>query len=123
MAGDYKAFFNAKLKAAVYSSSKDIPADKKDDFFDMIDKQWKGEKHDEKDEPGNSNESFSSSRAGRLLAFNAGIEEGFYKSGDGQRHSARKENGMGNVSARKKKATGGGEVSSRTNVSHAKPGV
>ena len=67
MATEYQQFFNKQLKAAGYSSPKDIPKDKKDDFFDNIDRMWKGEKTQDKDEPGNSNEGLTTSRAGVLL--------------------------------------------------------
>lgn len=39
----YEIFFKKKLKDAGYDSPKDIPDDKKSDFFDMVDKEWKAD--------------------------------------------------------------------------------
>lgn len=39
----YEKFFQKKLKAAGYDSPEDIPDDEKDEFFDMIDKEWKAD--------------------------------------------------------------------------------
>jgi hypothetical protein len=98
----YQKFFKGKLAAAGYKSPKDIPPDKKDDFFDMIDREYKGEKHDEKDEPGNSNEeiTITNSRAGSLLKNHLEIEEDFYKTNKGRKHRNRKKNGLDNITPR-----------------------
>ncbi len=47
---DYKAYFKSMLKKYGYNSPADIPADKKKEFFNAIDKGWKGK--DEKVEEG-----------------------------------------------------------------------
>jgi hypothetical protein len=39
----YEKFFNKKLKSAGYESVNDIPADKKDDFFNEIEKEWEAD--------------------------------------------------------------------------------
>jgi len=98
----YQMYFKKKLKAAGYNSPKDIPPDKKDDFFDDVDRGYKGEKHDEKDEPGNSNEEFAitNSRAGGLLQNHLDIEETFYKTNKGRKHRSRKGNGLDNITPR-----------------------
>lgn len=98
----YQKFFKAELAKAGYKSPKDIPQDKKDDFFDMIDRKYKGEKHDEKDEPGNSNEEFAitNSRAGGLLQNHLNVEEAFYKTNKGRKHRSRKGNGLDNITPR-----------------------
>jgi hypothetical protein len=41
---DYKAYFKTMLKKYGYDSPADIPADKKKEFFNAVDKGWKGEK-------------------------------------------------------------------------------
>ena len=41
---DYKAYFQSMLKKHGYNSPADIPADKKKEFFNAIDKGWKGKK-------------------------------------------------------------------------------
>jgi hypothetical protein len=41
---EYQKFFLKKLKEAGYSSPADIPEDKKKEFFNMIEKEWKGDK-------------------------------------------------------------------------------
>lgn len=40
----YQAFFRKQLAKAGYNNPEDIPKDKKDDFFNKIDRMWKGEK-------------------------------------------------------------------------------
>lgn len=40
----YQAFFKKELAKAGYNSPADIPKDKKDDFFNKIDRGWKGKK-------------------------------------------------------------------------------
>lgn len=42
----YEKFFNKKLKAAGYDSIEDIPKDKKDDFFDRINREWQADNED-----------------------------------------------------------------------------
>jgi hypothetical protein len=95
MAGDtaYQEFFKTQLAKAGFNSPKDIPDDKKDDFFDMIDRTWKGEKKPgEKDRPGNSNEShYSNTRAGYLLSHHSQSED-FYRSEKGKKYPHRKGN-------------------------------
>jgi hypothetical protein len=39
----YELFFKKKLKMAGYDSPADIPNDKKDDFFNAVDKEWKAD--------------------------------------------------------------------------------
>jgi hypothetical protein len=41
---DYKTYFKSMLKKHGYNSPADIPADKKKEFFNAIDKGWKGKK-------------------------------------------------------------------------------
>ena len=41
---DYKTYFKSMLKKYGYSSPADIPADKKKEFFNAVDKGWKGKK-------------------------------------------------------------------------------
>lgn len=98
----YQKFFKAQLAKAGYKSPKDIPPDKKDDFFDMIDRTYKGEKTPERDEPGNSNENITltGSRAGSLLKNHIDIEEDFYKTNKGTKHRSRKPNGLDNITPR-----------------------
>lgn len=40
----YQKFFQEKLKEFGANSPADLDADKKKEFFDMIEKEWKGEK-------------------------------------------------------------------------------
>lgn len=40
----YQKFFKKELDRLGYASPKDIPNDKKDDFFNKIDRKWKAEK-------------------------------------------------------------------------------
>ena len=39
----YQKFFNSMLKKYGVKSPAELPADKKDDFFDAVDKGWKGD--------------------------------------------------------------------------------
>jgi hypothetical protein len=39
---DYKTYFKSMLKKHGYNSPADIPADKKKEFFNAVDKGWKG---------------------------------------------------------------------------------
>lgn len=48
---EYQAFLSAKLKEMGHDSIADIPADKKDEFFNMIDKEYKGEKQESEEVP------------------------------------------------------------------------
>lgn len=41
---EYQKFFNKKLKEAGFSSPADMSDEEKKEFFNMIDKEWKGEK-------------------------------------------------------------------------------
>jgi len=41
---EYRAYFKTMLKKHGYNSPADIPADKKKEFFNAVDKGWKGEK-------------------------------------------------------------------------------
>lgn len=43
----YQKFFNKKLKEAGVSSPEDLSTEKKKEFFDMIDKEWKGKKEED----------------------------------------------------------------------------
>ena len=43
----YQKFFNKKLKEAGVSSPDELSAEEKKKFFDMIDKEWKGEKEED----------------------------------------------------------------------------
>ena len=52
----FQAFFNKSLKDAGYDSVKDIPADKKDDFFNQIDKDWNASDEKGKDGEKDMNE-------------------------------------------------------------------
>jgi hypothetical protein len=44
---DYKSYFSSMLKKHGYSSPAEIPADKKKEFFNAIDRGWKGKKEDD----------------------------------------------------------------------------
>jgi len=43
----YKEFFNKKLKEYGVSSPDELDDEKKKEFFNMIDKEWKGEKEED----------------------------------------------------------------------------
>jgi hypothetical protein len=43
----YEAFFARKLKQWGVESPEEIPDDKKDDFFDEVDKEWKADKEED----------------------------------------------------------------------------
>lgn len=40
----YQKFFNKKMKEAGFTSVKDMSPEEKKEFFNMIDREWKGEK-------------------------------------------------------------------------------
>jgi hypothetical protein len=40
----YQKFFNKKMKEAGFKSPADMSDEEKKEFFNMIDKEWKGEK-------------------------------------------------------------------------------
>lgn len=119
---NYKKYFDKKMSQAGVSSPKDIPDDMKDDFFKDVDKGYNSKK--EKGKDGVKDE--SNTRAGRLLSFHYGIEEEFYKKNDGNTHSNRKANGLGNVSPRNKSNSSNAAsatTSAVKGVNIAKPGV
>ena len=118
----YKKYFDKKMKDAGVSSPKEIPDKFKDDFFKEVDKGYNS-----KEEPGkDGKKDESNTRAGKLLSFHYGIEEEFYKKNDGNTHSNRKANGLGNVSPRNKSNSSNAAKATTSHVKGvniAKPGV
>ena len=94
----YQQKFKKALSDAGYSSPKDIPPDKKDDFFNKIDAEHKSKK--EKKGDYSENLPITNSRAGSLLRNHLEIEEAFYKTNKGRKHRSRKGNGLDNITPR-----------------------
>ena len=117
----YQEYFKKKMA----KEGADEPSDVKNkgEFFKKVDKDYNSE--DEKGKDGEKDEKDESrTRAGRLLANNSDIEEDFYKTRHGDTHRSRKENGMGNVTARNtSNSSRASQVTSAVNVTSAKPGV